>query len=553
MGLFVFFGKECSEFKLKKANPILILNKVNDSLLSKAYDELEALAFEYKRDTTVRIKYANAYLTKGKKENDTLRIANGYRLICKLNLNDAKIVSCYADSIIEITKNKNYKKYPTRGYLFKGISFISQNQYEKALDPFLKGLQYARFKNDDHNIIALKNNIALLKGLLGNNEEALKEYLENFEFIKKQDTINKFRPNYLAAISKIAELYNYLDKVDSASYFINKGFSLSVYKQDSLFYPNLLRSYGINSYKRKKYNIAIDSLNKALTISSDNSIIYHYLAKSFLKTNQQDTALVYFKKYDSITSINNYLPETRGAIIWLINYHRNQNDKKNQLRLLEKLIQLDSITYKRHSELSINLANNYNTANLIREKENLITEIEKKSKNKYSYTVIIGITCLLILTFFYYKLQKRNKIKYKEKIQEIRKEKPNKIIKKDIELSNDLIQEILIKIKKFENNQEFLKNDITLAKVAKKFKTNSTYLSKIINTYKGKNFANYLNDLRIDFCIEKLKNDNKFRNYSLQSIAKDIGFNSIQSFSSAFYKKTGKQPSFYVKELLSDS
>ncbi len=523
-----------------------------DSLQEKPYEELEKLFSINKKDTILAAKYASAYISKGKKENDTSMIANGYRMFCKLRLNsnNTKIVLKYADSIILLTQHKAYFRYPTRGYLFRGLAFLYQNQYEKALDPFLEGLRYARLKNDSQNIVALRHNIALLKSLLGNKEEALKECKENLNFIKTQDTLVKFSSHYLSTVAHISKLYNNLNKLDSASYYIIKGIKMSLARDDRRYYPSLLRSQGINSYKRKKYDLAVDSLKKALSVLQDKTITYNYLAKSLLKLNRQNEALIYFKKLDSTISISNYLPETRDGIKWMIDYYGNNNDKKNQLRLLEKLIKLDSITYKRHSRLSISLANNYNTSNLIKEKDNLIQEMKRNSMKTYSYIVLFSVMVIILLSFFYLRNSEKKKIKYEEKIQEVQLKDHNRKRKKDIELSNEVIQEILIKLRKFEENQEFLKNNISLAKVAKKFKTNSTYLSKIINTHKHKNFANYLNDLRIDFCIEKLKSDKKFRHYSLQSIAKEIGFNNIQSFSSAFLKKIKVQPSYYIKNLI---
>ncbi|RTZ50461.1 AraC family transcriptional regulator [Chryseobacterium arthrosphaerae] len=71
----------------------------------------------------------------------------------------------------------------------------------------------------------------------------------------------------------------------------------------------------------------------------------------------------------------------------------------------------------------------------------------------------------------------------------------------------------------------------------KKIKTNSRYLSEIINTYKGKNFATYLNDLRIDYAINRLVNDRKFRSYKLPFIAEELGYNNEQAFTLAFKRE----------------
>ena len=101
----------------------------------------------------------------------------------------------------------------------------------------------------------------------------------------------------------------------------------------------------------------------------------------------------------------------------------------------------------------------------------------------------------------------------------------------------------------FENKNKFLANNINLVSLAKELNTNSTYLSHIINNTAGKNFANYINDLRIDYAIKKLKKEPKFRRYSIAAIAEEVGFNNIKSFSRAFLKKTGEHPSEYIKKL----
>jgi YesN/AraC family two-component response regulator len=80
-------------------------------------------------------------------------------------------------------------------------------------------------------------------------------------------------------------------------------------------------------------------------------------------------------------------------------------------------------------------------------------------------------------------------------------------------------------------------------------KTNTTYLSEIINSYKGKNFAAYLNELRINYALNKLVIDKRFRSYKLSVIAEELGYNNEQAFSIAFKKKTGTPLSTYIKEI----
>ncbi len=128
-----------------------------------------------------------------------------------------------------------------------------------------------------------------------------------------------------------------------------------------------------------------------------------------------------------------------------------------------------------------------------------------------------------------------------EKSQKISKEQPAKIDPK--------IEAILTKLEEFEDKELFLDNDSTLVEVAKKIQTNTTYLSKVINTYKEKSFTAYITDLRVDYAIERLSHDRKFRSFTIGAIAQEIGFKRSESFSKAFKVKTGLYPSYFVKEL----
>ena len=85
--------------------------------------------------------------------------------------------------------------------------------------------------------------------------------------------------------------------------------------------------------------------------------------------------------------------------------------------------------------------------------------------------------------------------------------------------------------------------------MAKKINTNSTYLSKTLQSHKQKKFVQYITDLRLEYALKRLKNDTKFRTYDIKSIASELGFNTAESFSKAFKKRTGIYPSFYIKNL----
>jgi AraC-like DNA-binding protein len=116
-------------------------------------------------------------------------------------------------------------------------------------------------------------------------------------------------------------------------------------------------------------------------------------------------------------------------------------------------------------------------------------------------------------------------------------------------LSDDIVDNILCKLREFENSKKFTNNNLNLKYLATDLKTNSKYLSRVINLHKKKSFTQYINDLRIEYLVTTLKTDKTFSNYTISAVAKEIGFKTANDFSRAFFKKTGKYPSDYIKEL----
>ncbi len=112
-----------------------------------------------------------------------------------------------------------------------------------------------------------------------------------------------------------------------------------------------------------------------------------------------------------------------------------------------------------------------------------------------------------------------------------------------------IVTDILKKIEFFENNKEFLDINVSLNSLAKSFNTNSNYLSKVINSFKGKGFSNYLNDLRIDYALDSLKTKPHLQKYTVKAIAEEMGFSSPEMFSKTFYKKNKIYPSQFIKQM----
>jgi AraC-like DNA-binding protein len=111
---------------------------------------------------------------------------------------------------------------------------------------------------------------------------------------------------------------------------------------------------------------------------------------------------------------------------------------------------------------------------------------------------------------------------------------------------------LLAKLEKFEAGKKYLNKDMSLAQMATLFETNTKYLSEIINKYKQKNINLYINELRIKYIVEKLKNDPKYLHYKVSYLAEECGFASHSSFSAVFKSITGITPNVFIRFLSED-
>nr|WP_255596565.1 helix-turn-helix domain-containing protein [Flavobacterium potami] len=96
---------------------------------------------------------------------------------------------------------------------------------------------------------------------------------------------------------------------------------------------------------------------------------------------------------------------------------------------------------------------------------------------------------------------------------------------------------------------EHIYTDSTLSreKVAEKLGISAGYLSQIINTVTGDNFAHYINQYRVEAVKEMISNL-EYDNYNLLAMGLESGFTSKTTFYKAFKKVTGQTPNEYKKQ-----
>ena len=350
---------------------------------------------------------------------------------------------------------------------------------------------------------------------------------------------------------------------------LNKSFeNIELYKEAYVFInknnvkhltPYFISCEGSDAYTLKNYNLAIKKLNHALSLYNDNFPHFtdiFYLGMSYWKLGNKKEAVKYFEKLDKeYYKDKNQNPQFRPAYELLIEYYASKNNTDKQLEYINKLMSLDKSYEKNYKYLFSKIHKEYDTKKLIDEKNSIETNL-KIHQYLTLFIIILSILIISFSTYKYFQIQRRYKERFKQilsKNTEIKKipvtivEESRKITPKIAGLSESTVTYILEQLEIFEKEQQFLDSKITQKLLSEKFGTNPTYLSKIINVYKEKNFSNYLNDLRLEYIVELLKTEHKYLNRDIKELANIAGFTNAEAFSDNFQRKFEIKPSYFIK------
>ena len=126
--------------------------------------------------------------------------------------------------------------------------------------------------------------------------------------------------------------------------------------------------------------------------------------------------------------------------------------------------------------------------------------------------------------------------------EEVNSKVPDRLQKKYEKSGLTHDQAILIKSKirkAFDEDKIYRNNAIGLDDLAEHIQHNRYKVSQVINTYFAKNFYTFLNEYRIKEAMDLLASD---PHLSVKAIMYEVGFNSKNSFYTAFKKITGLSP-----------
>ena len=430
---------------------------------------------------------------------------------------------------------KQYPQYFPRAYFNLEIQKMDINfklsNFDKARD-ILKDLEkiWKAEENkpkDDYREVYIHSNL-------------LQVYLAKFE----QDTLNS----------------TYLDSAQFHNQNRHKTL-LNLGKDVDYAVMNYALREGNIEFLRKNHEEAIDWFRKAIAIQNRTNLKmelnpHYFMAQSFYELKQADSTLYYAKKTLDFQRTNStrkvsYIDSGMYQILSK-QYKRLGNDSlafvyaQKALSEVNKKSAEDLGGLKKLSKINMDDA----TKDLI--------ESKKRKENQ----ILIGLVLFTIILIYGVLQFRRTRLRNEKKFQAIldklqqqeevlntEQEKQSTAIQASHGLKKDIVNTISNGLKKLEEKEYFLSKDCNQVNVAKKLKTNTAYLSKYMNAHYGDNFTSYLNDLRINYAINRLKDEPIFRSYTIQAISEELGYKSANTFTKVFRNTTGILPSYYIKKL----
>ncbi|WP_430411472.1 helix-turn-helix domain-containing protein [Kordia sp.] len=546
---------------------VCFLNAQQDTVVQLTYEYLESNYYANRnKDASLAKAYAKSFLKKATVEGNNTKKAFSYLFLTDIEnrVGDYNNAINYSDTGIAYAAKFKEETILLFAYKIRGNIYNNLGAYQNSIYYHLKVDSIAKKNNDILQQIRSNHNIAFIKEQMGNTEEATSIFLDNLKKIESLSS-NRTKEIYTLTIMSLAAIYIKSD-IEKATYYNN--ILKELIQNDTTYLVNYYMISGKIACQQQQYQTAKEAFSKADRLATDGSnynnliLNYQFSGKCLCEEGKYKEAIQVLEK------AKNLAQEKESQL--LLQYDitsslaKSYKETDNHMKALENYSKAASLqnrinTIKR--KVSKKIEEQYDNVNYQQEIQKLKNATFKEQKNNTILKIVGGFLSLLLLIFislFVYNkhtnkkrftelLKHINTLETQKKLDSITEQKAVSVI------SNEKVDNLLKSLEKFEIKLEFLNPKTSLNFVAKKLNTNTNYLSKIINQHKGKSFINYITELRINYALQRIKNDKVFRSYSIKGIAEELGFKSEGSFSRAFKKYTGIYPSYFIKNITANS
>jgi len=526
-----------------------------DQLLQLSFDSLDRIENELEYGTMYSKKVFDAHILKAKYAKDMGQLAEAYRK--RVWGEDFDTAIQYVDSSIYISKKLTDESLKSRIHYSKGVLLYESDRPQESLKEYITAYEFAVKANNYEHIIDCLNSISGLKREYAQELEAIMLQRKSLELLKEhKEEIDNYDLTHLITLDNISRCYLQVKNIDSAKFYTRKGIDLALKMRDLETYRSLgILDAQINYYDGN-YLKAKDSLLKYIehTEGFSRADALFYLGMIEGKVGDLNKKRACFTEIDSILEENGLplMDNVKETFQFLLKEAIESREKGLESKYVNSLVYYDSLLGETQRHIRNVTLNEFD----LPFQENAERQMKKKfysekSKMLYLFSFSLGLS-MVILIFFYWnykKVQRKLEIVMNEKAEPL-KRNPKKDDIAQMDIDSEVVQNTLEALDDWEKNLGYLNQKTSQNSLATELGTNTTYLSKIINTYKGQTFSNYLKDLRVTYAVNHLKeNPGIIDTHSTIQIAEMFGFNSLDVFTRAIKSKIGLTPALFFKKI----
>jgi AraC-like DNA-binding protein len=312
---------------------------------------------------------------------------------------------------------------------------------------------------------------------------------------------------------------------------------------------------GIEAYMKKDYGKALSTfqgMHKLINADTENNrerfscITSNLIFQTYIKLHDYANAEKEMKYIENALNKTGLEDFRMDCLYKFYQFYKNTGNEQKAKDYELKYLRAKNEFFIKSNIITIGKTSFLNQLKSVNEQ---LKDTAEKRRNTQAILIIVSIFALLItisliLLIRAYRKQKVYTQSLYEKNMEMLKSEDKERHEVDKYQSSNLTEDskelLLYRISKImESKENICSADFSIQRLAELAGTNQHYISQVINEKYGKSFKTVLNEKRIKEACRLLNDIDNYGQFTIESIATEVGFNNRSHFAVVFKKVTG--------------
>ncbi|MCF0177244.1 MAG: AraC family transcriptional regulator [Bacteroidales bacterium] len=395
------------------------------------------------------------------------------------------------------------------------------------------------------------------------DRQAMDYYIRSFDDAAEDNNITIMQ----VSMANLAEVAYSLGEIGTLDERINQLDACTKGTPQEIYTDYVVLLYqGLKAMTEQRYGDAATTFKSMIALNKDGKtesrylwLAYNNVAKALSAMREHPEALEYAHKAEDIAKMYDIKDALIESYSQLASYYDSIGDQNSSNNYRHLYFQLKDTLLNYQQMASIE---ELKFVDELTDIEQQINDMKHRSQIKDLW-LLLAVVVILIVCLFAWLLHRKNNrlhqtnqslyeknvalLQVEEQAREARRENAmNKY--RNSNLSDDdkdsLVERILDVM---ENSDEIYSSSFSSDRLAELVKDNYKYVSQAINERLNNNFNTLLNEYRVKEACKRINNRAEYGHLTIEAIARSVGFQSVNSFRSAFRRLTGLSPSEYQR------